>query len=293
MKTDLKTNCFPSGVLVCPVCGAALEENEKTYVCEGNGAGKRHCFDRGASGYVNFAFVRGHGALSGDPPEAVRARSMFLNSGYYKPAADMLLRIADEYVPSGLLVDAGCGEGYYSVYLASSRRAVLGVDLSKYAADRAAKRANVAGKSGMCRFAAASIYELPLADSSADAVVCMFSPCAEQEYTRVLKPGGVLITGSAGERHLYGLKKAIYDTPTLNEPRADLPRLLAPAGCEELEYPLVFSKEKRDDISRLFDMTPYKYRTSSSDLARLAALDSLECEAHFEFRVYQKTVTAV
>ena len=258
-------------------------------MCEGKNDGKRHCFDRGASGYVNLAFVRGHGTVTGDPPDAVRARTAFLDGGYYKPAADALLRLADRFVPAGLLVDAGCGEGYYSVYLANEKRAVFGADLSKYAADRAAKRAASAGKRDACRFAAASVFELPLKDDSADALLCMFSPCAEKEYTRVLKPGGVLMVGSAGERHLYGLKKAVYDTPTLNAPRADLPQALELIHREELEYTLSFGKDKKEDILRLFDMTPYRYRTSQSDLLRLSALECLECEADFEFRVYRKS----
>ena len=98
---------FSAGVLVCPVCGAPLDEAGWSYICRGGKNGKKHCFDRGASGYVNLAFVRGHGAVSGDPPEAVRSRSAFLDGGYYLPAADALLRIADRYAPGGLLADAG------------------------------------------------------------------------------------------------------------------------------------------------------------------------------------------
>ena len=123
----------------------------------------------------------------------MRSRSAFLDGGYYLPAADALLRIADRYAPGGLLADAGCGEGYYSVHMAGNGRTVFGADLSRSAADHAAKRAAAAGKADICRFAVASVFELPLADGCADAVLCMFSPCAEREYTRVLKPGGVLI----------------------------------------------------------------------------------------------------
>ena len=116
---------------MCPVCGAPLDEAGKSYICRGGKNGKKHCFDRGASGYVNLAFVRGHGAVSGDPPEAVKSRSAFLDGGYYLPAADALLRIADRYAPSGLLADAGCGEGYYSVHMAGNGRDVFGADLVK------------------------------------------------------------------------------------------------------------------------------------------------------------------
>ncbi len=39
----------------------------------------------------------------------------------------------------GCLLDAGCGEGYYSIGLAASGFAVMGFDLSKYAVDAAAR----------------------------------------------------------------------------------------------------------------------------------------------------------
>ena len=275
------------GALICPVCGAPLGREGNSYICAGTG-GKRHCFDCASTGYVNLGFVHGHGAMSGDPPEAVRARTAFLDRGYYKPAADMIKRIADEYSPAGIFADAGCGEGYYSVQLASDERFVFGADLSKYAVERAAKRAAAEGKRGKCLFAVASVYELPLADGSARGLLCMFSPCAEAEYTRVLERGGILIVGSAGPRHLYGLKAAVYDTPTLNEPRADLPSGMELLACERLTYNMSFTPDRRGDISALFGMTPYKYRTSAEDSQRLGALECLECEADFEFRVYRK-----
>lgn len=285
---DKAANAFPADVFVCPVCGAVLDDNGHSYICRGASGGKHHCFDRASSGYVNLAFVRGHGAVSGDPPEAVRSRTAFLDGGYYSPAADKIADLAAAFAPAGLWVDAGCGEGYYSVRLADKDRYVFGADLSKYAVERASKRAAAAGKRELCRFAVASVYELPLADETADGLLCMFAPCAEQEYCRVLKHGGILIVGSAGERHLYRLKAAIYDTPTLNEPRADLPYDMELLHTESLTYDMTFPPEKREDIQRLFGMTPYKYRTSANDAARLAALCSLECEADFEFRVYRK-----
>lgn len=252
--------------------------------------GKRHCFDRAAGGYVNLAFVKGHSAVSGDPPEAVRARSAFLDRGYYQPAADMIAELADKYCPRGLLADAGCGEGYYSVRLANESRSVFGADLSKYAADRAAKRATAAGVRDYCLFTVASVYELPLVNSSADAVLSMFSPCAADEYLRVLKPGGVLILGCAGPRHLFELKAAVYDTPTFNEERADLPHddVMELTDIQRLSYTMAFGAESGDDVRCLFGMTPYKYRTSAADAERLAAIRELDCTADFEFRVYRK-----
>lgn len=288
MENIEQTRVRRLSALVCPICGAPLELSGNSYIC--GGQGKRHCFDRSAGGYVNFAFVKGHRAVSGDPPEAVRSRSEFLERGYYLPAAKLIEELADKYCPCGLLADAGCGEGYYSVRLAGAERFVFGADLSKYAADRAAKRATAAGVREHCLFSVASVYELPLGDGSADAVLSMFSPCATEEYRRVLKRGGVLIVGCAGARHLYELKAAVYDTPTLNEERADLPHddEMELIDTRHLTYTMSFGAESGDDVRRLFGMTPYKYRTSAADAERLAAIRELDCTADFEFRVYEK-----
>ena len=72
--------------LRCPICGEAIavrEEGCGSLVC---GGARKHCFDLASSGYVNLA-LPGQSA-GGDSKQAVRARSEFLNGGYYKPVAD-------------------------------------------------------------------------------------------------------------------------------------------------------------------------------------------------------------
>jgi 23S rRNA (guanine745-N1)-methyltransferase len=177
----------------------------------------------------------------GDSKEAVRARSSFLRSGYYTPAAEAIAALARELTPEdGLVLDAGCGEGYYSNRVAEEGFSVLGVDLSKFAVDTAAKSARRErmnrGQASSTLYAVGSVFELPVADGSFDTVINIFAPCAPAEYARVLKSGGHLIVAGAGERHLFGLKELIYDDPYLNEPRRDLPAeggRTPPAGGEE------------------------------------------------------------
>jgi len=112
---DLKLELNPSLVdcLACPVCGATMEvsEDRKSLLCRGDG--RRHLFDGGGSGYVPLSR---HGG-GGDSKEAVRARSSFLQYGYYDPAARALTELVSAYTPDGgLVLDAGCGEGYYRAY---------------------------------------------------------------------------------------------------------------------------------------------------------------------------------
>ena len=164
---------------------------------------------------------------------------------------------------------------------------LLGVDLSKFAVEAAAKYAAREGKNAA--FCVAGIFDMPLKDGAADAVVNIFAPCAPAEFSRVLKDGGYLITAGAGEDHLYSLKAAIYDEPTKNSPREDLPRgELCEIERERVKYSVGLSG---DALEALFYMTPYSYRTGEGGIARLRNCGELDVTLDFEIIVYRKQVT--
>ena len=248
---------------------------------------RQHCFDFSASGYVNLA-LPGQSA-GGDSKQAVRARSNFLNQEYYKPIANALCDALSSHVKSKerLVIDAGCGEGYYSVRLAESGFLVFGADLSKFAVDAAAKRATRAGCSNAF-FAVGSVFEIPVADACASAVINVFAPCAEKEFIRVLKKDGVLAIALAGPNHLMGLKRAIYDHPRFNEGRADLPQemKLLDEICVKDEITVIGTEA----IGNLFAMTPYYWKTSKEDSEKLLSLTRLTTEVDVRILLYQKTL---
>lgn len=272
------------GAWRCPVCGASL-----THVQTGNGRGslhclgeRTHCFDIAKQGYVHLAPRHSGG---GDSKDAVAARSAFLGAGYYAAALDMLCVLSKKHIGSGLVIDAGCGEGYYTGGVARGwQGCVSGFDLSRDAIMTAAK---AAGRENIpAAYAVASVFELPLADHCADGVLNIFAPCAEEEFGRVLKDDGKLIVVGAGEKHLLGLKQAIYDDVHVNTERADLP-----VGMKMVERVTVedhICVKGRDMIAALFSMTPYYWRTPRAAAERLATLEQLETEIAFDFMVYGK-----
>lgn len=269
--------------LRCPVCDAQMcvSDNGASLVCLG---AKKHCYDFSASGYVNLCPPSGSGG--GDSKEAVRARTAFLNTGIYEPVAKGLRDTLVKYCSDGgLAVDAGCGEGYYSAFAAKSGFSVFGADVSKFAVDAAAKRASRIGLDNTF-FAAASVFELPLGDGTADAVINVFAPCAEKEYSRVLRSGGVLVVAWAGEKHLLGLKRAIYDNPYENIGRADLPTGLKKLSETHVSYETDIVGNEQ--IMSLFSMTPYYWRTSSSDKDKLLRIERLTTEIDVVLSVYEK-----
>lgn len=266
-------------LLRCPVCGTSgtESENQKSFFCTGV---RKHCFDFSKSGYLNLAGPHGG---AGDLKSAIRARSLFLESGYYEPLSASINAILSKLGVSSVL-DAGCGEGYYTNRMTSAADTVMGIDLSTAGIDHAAKDAKKANNGA--GFAVASLFHLPIADSSLDAITSLFAPCAEEEFLRVLKPDGYLILVGAGERHLFGLKRVLYDDPYINTGRADLPKSMYKADQKKLTYEITV--EGREAIDALFSMTPYYWRTSEHDRAKLESLDTLKTTVDFDIYIYQK-----
>lgn len=262
--------------LRCPLCGAPLTVGERSLVCGGE---RRHNFDKAKSGYVN---LNTHASTSGDDKEMAKARAAFLRRGYYAPLAEAIRAEAGN---GKLLVDAECGEGYYTEIASAGFDAALGADLSKYAVDLAAKSAKQQGIAEKLLYTTASVYTLPLADGSADCVINVFAPCVEAEYARVLRSGGKLIVAAAGRDHLHGLKSVLYDTVIPNEERSDYPAEM------HLEKTLAVTYEREivgEDIRALFTMTPYYYRTPRDRAKKLQSMDSLRTLLDFTVRVYTK-----
>ena len=97
-------------------------------------------------------------------------------------------------LPPGVALDAACGTGRHTEYLAKRGHRVIGVDSSPDMLERARTRVPQA------EFHEADLHRLPLPDDHVDVVVCAlalahlpdFRP-AFREFARVLRPGGHLI----------------------------------------------------------------------------------------------------
>lgn len=264
---------------ICPVCGASLSRDESSYQCPAG-----HRYDRAKGGYVNLLMSQHRKEKRhGDDKAMVLARTRFLEAGWYDPLLDVLLDLAKKYFPeSGVFLDLGCGEGFYSdrIHRALPRQAELvGVDISKDAVRAYARRNRQA------RLAVASAFDLPIASGSCDLVLSVFAPFREGEICRVLNPGGVFLRAYPLEKHLLGLKRLIYDEAYDNKPAAlELPGLTLVESREIREEITLTSPE---DIRSLFMMTPYFYKTGRDDQEKLLAARRLTTEIEFGVSAYQ------
>ncbi len=262
--------------IICPVCGDELNEENRSLRCE-----KGHCFDRAREGYVNLiAGAHKKGSLIGDNRDMALSRRVFLEKGYFDSLVEELIKIIREKDFScPHILDICCGEGYYSHKIKEAVSCEMyGFDISKEMVRLAAKRKNG------CEYFVANLSRIPLKDKSIDIAFHLFAPFHEKEFSRIINNGGMLITVVAGENHLFELKEILYDTPYRNDEMPPETENLVIKEKRKVTRKIHLSS--KEDIDALFRMTPYYYRTSDKDKAKLLSFDSLDVTVDFAMFVY-------
>lgn len=254
-------------ILRCPVCKKPLFIEEKSYKCESN-----HCFDISKDGYVNLLIGSKSGDKKGDSKDSARARHSFLNKGYYSCLKDAIAKRL-----KGTVLDICCGEGYYDEYGGS----FYGFDISKEMVRLAAK----SHKADNYKYFTANLSSIPINDESVDTAIHLFAPFNEKEFSRVLKKSGRLYSVIPGENHLFELKEVLYDKPYKNDEAVPDAKSLKLISKEKISRTLEINKE---DLHQLFSMTPYFYRTSDADKAKLNDVASLNLTVEFVILEYSK-----
>ncbi len=276
---------------VCPICGEEFisndDKNSRTLVCK-----KGHSFDLAKTGYANLLLQnKKNSKLPGDNKLMVLARKNFLDGDFYRPLCDEIAKVLsdDKFINSKnpSILDAGCGEGYYTALLAKNLPSgtFYGVDISKTAILYADKRANSYGISNT-KFFVGSIFRLPVKDETFDVSLNIFAPFCLEETLRSLKKTGRFIMVIPAENHLFSLKEKIYDNPYLNEPKDYEIDGFKLEDVRKIEYKI--NLKSNEQIQNLFKMTPYYYKTSEKDQHKLDELENLETEVSFEILIYKK-----
>lgn len=270
----------------CPLCGAPLA-GESPLKCS-----KGHSFDRAKEGYWNLLPVQSMRTKApGDSKEMVAARRAFLNAGYYAIFGQALGDLSLEYgIPARSdaplhLLDAGCGEGWYDrciaqqFHSAGKPLALTGFDIAKPAVRLASKALPKA------QYAVASSFSQPIHTGWADLLLNCFSPFAQDEFLRVLRPSGRMIYVVPGAEHLYQMKAVLYETPYKNPVQQIAYPGFSPIAEREVTGRITVPAAQ---LEALFAMTPYYWKTPRDGAARLAALPELTTDISFRFLVFEK-----
>ncbi|MGM3175440.1 23S rRNA (guanine(745)-N(1))-methyltransferase [Dickeya lacustris] len=270
-----------SALYQCPLCQHPLHHEANRWSCG------RHHFDCAREGYVNLLPVQfKRSKQPGDNAAMMQARRAFLDEGHYQPLRDKVAMLMADSVSgsTGALLDIGCGEGYYTAALAQVLAphggSVYGLDVSKAAIQRAAKRYT------QVEFCVASSQRLPFADNVLAAVLKIYAPCNPAELARVIHSGGVLVTVAPGPNHLLALKAQVYQDV---RPHPEHDEQFAGFTLEtqhRLQYTMSLNGAS---AANLLQMTPFAWRATADVKDRLSAQADFQCETDFLIRLYRRS----
>lgn len=269
-------------IFICPVCGGDLKNPGKSYTCA-----QGHSFDISKEGYVNLLLPNRRRSIEpGDSQEMIRSRHRFLNGGHYNPLAKMLgAEIGQAAEGSAVLLDAGCGEGFYTSHIETALRgrnmSFYGIDISREAIRLAAK------KNKNITYAVAGLHHIPAAAGSVDIILNIFAPSPADEFARILSPGGCIYHVHPGERHLTGLREQLFDRLTPLEKEDRLETVFRLQKRMQLEFS--FHVQGTERLADLINMTPYAWKTGRNKITSFLNKNStLDTPAHFIISVYSK-----
>lgn len=249
--------------LICPICGERLVKGDRVYRCT-----HAHTFDIARQGYVNLLTVQQkHSLHPGDTREQVLSRRAFLEGGFYAPIVEAIIAEARALGASGPVLDAGCGEGYYSHRVC----AALGADLAGLDISKEAVRAAAAAYKDATWLTATAAH-IPVPNGSVGMLMSLFAVTVPEEFCRILRAEGLFFQVLAAPDHLLGLKSIIY--PELkHKPKDSVPHLAGFSLVKSVPIRFSFTVEG-EQVQNLLSMTPHLYRIGK------AGADALRQTAH-------------
>ncbi|MDC4784343.1 putative RNA methyltransferase [Acinetobacter baumannii] len=263
--------------LMCPVCRQRLELVSKTWRCE-----QGHSYDIAKQGYVNLHVVQHkHSKNPGDTPESIDARRAFLQGGYYQPLQQAIVHLLKD-LKAKMVLDIGCGEGYYTSTMQQVVEQCIGVDIAKNAVQRAAKL------NDKVTWVVGTGATLPVIDQSMDVCTSLFSPIPQTEILRVLKDDGYLIVVTPATDHLYAMREALFEQVNPHTPQKFVEQLQDLFELKEqqvIDAPLVLDQQA---LKNLIAMTPYAYKASPERRMQLEQKAHLQVTASFQIYLFQK-----
>jgi len=182
-------------LLLCTVrdCRLPLAREGQSYRCP-----RGHSFDIARSGYVNLLQPQDRRSKQpGDTAAAVAARRRLHDRGVTAPFVEGI-RAAARVADSDIVLDAGCGDGFYLGHLAGERH---GVDISVPAIDAAARRFPD------CEWVVANADRfVPWPDGSFSLLLSITGRMNPAEFRRVLRGDGRLLVAVAAPDDLIELR---------------------------------------------------------------------------------------
>lgn len=275
--------------LACPVCDAPLSQVAQTLQCL-----RGHSYDIAREGYINLLLGHKKPKIQGDTRSMLAARRQFLDAGHYTPLADAINQLVANQIHHDdrpVIVDAGCGEGYYlrrmHTYLEAEGLAAnvcsFGVDISRDAARMAA------GLAPQVRFVVADVNRrLPFADGRVTLLLNTFAPRHVAEFDRILSEDGRIIVVIPSPNHLIELHSALNLLGVEEKKQQHVKDQFQSFNMVEaitLAYPLALNNA---DLLTLLQMTPNDWHFSDEDWEAARNLGDVETTAAFNIMLFRR-----
>lgn len=278
--------------LVCPLDDLPLSERDNSLVCADG-----HCHDLARQGYVNLLPVQFKSSKHpGDSDAMVAARRRVMDAGVFEPVADavaesVLVCAATVVDSAPLLVDAGCGEGYYTHRFeqelervqGAERFGVIGTDISKPAIVAAARRyiSNA--------WAVANNTRLPVVPGRIGIITSLFGFETWQPWAERQTAGQWVIVVDAGPRHLIEMRQAIYSDVHLHEPPDDAAAIAAGYERHATRDLTVAARRLSNELTLdLLAMTPHAHRVGWHATEAIRSVASLDVTLDIAIRTYRR-----
>jgi 23S rRNA (guanine745-N1)-methyltransferase len=231
------------------------------------------------------------------------ARRRFLDRGHYAPIADTVRGFIVEHlnrsrptrIASPVILDVGCGEGYYLAYLAAGFSAgelvtcrYAGLDSSKEAIRMAVRRLPE-----LCGVVADVWQAIPVRTAACHVLLNIFAPRNVDEFARVLQPGGLLLVVIPAPEYLESLR-TLVPLIGVEEQKAShlLTDLARHAFRHTATHPLTFTIHLNgDEAADLVAMSPSFRHLEPTDLDRVRAAGSVLTEARVLILAFQRMGT--
>lgn len=238
-------------ILKCPNCCSELLVKDKGLSCQSG-----HFFDFAKEGYVNLLLPNHKKTKNpGDDSVMINARDSFLKAGYFEKLKNQIGSTVD--FSGKIVLDAGCGTGYYLSSIEAKDCVKIGADISKFAIKKASKNDEKSS------YFVASIFNMPIKEQSVDIIFNIFAPKPQQEFKRILKDNGIIVEVVPGKNHLKEIKEIIYNQeakPNTEKYAFSEFNLLK---SNRLTYEIQLKNIK--DLNSLLMMTPYWYNGAKNE----------------------------
>lgn len=265
----------------CPICQQRLTFTERSWRCTNN-----HTYDIHKKGYVNLLLSQHKNSKApGDDAAMIQSRRRFLESEQYGPLATRISDLLAQRLPEkAKVLDAGCGEGYYTNIIARNNPEFdcYGLDISKPAILAACKYQHI-------QWSVASSNKAPFLNDSFDAIISVFSRIDNDSFDQILKSDGSVCIVTPDQDHLMQLRELIYETVRPYETekhKGYLDSRFELTHEERITMPI--NLETPAKIMDLVGMTPHAHRLSSQAKEKLMATEQLVDQACFKIYWFKK-----